>query len=531
MLIRKLTGHAPLPQVTFSTPPKISGTGTISFDKTSQPKIQLMGEAEITNFTYLGTRFKRLTTEIALQGKHVFLTNLQASHAHGNIHGRALIKDDIIRYKVESSLPSEAFIPFIKSPIAHREFAKASFSNNSLIHIRSEGIIHRNKKNDWLITGHCKLQNFSYKGVAMKLAKAYFQSSPKGLTFSDIRLIFNHQHYTLRQKYGGPSSGQVDADKVVIDTEKRMVHITNVQASAWPAPVVRLFHTKAANHCEQYRFFRPPTLTANGSFDLNRSQARTDFTINVRAPGTTHYHFLGEDLTLKRLRGIVRIRQGRVDVSDLSFYTFQGPCQGDISVWTKKSSYEGSLQWSRLHLKDLGKTYGFKQADKGLITGRIDYKGKSKDISQFNGKGGIGLERGNLFSIPMLGPLSPLISSVLGEKNPTNEHAENASCTFVIRRGVVYSDNFLANTRSLRFTGEGNINLNNQKIDLLVRMNARGLFSIFALPLKPFMGLFQFKGTGHYSKPKWKTSIFTTPKRGKKDPIFRRPPKARVINE
>ncbi len=143
----------------------------------------------------------------------------------------------------------------------------------------------------------------------------------------------------------------------------------------------------------------------------------------------------------------------------------------------------------------------------------------------------VALERGNLFSIPMMGPLTPLIGTVLGKKNPTNEQAENASFTYVIQKGIIYSDNFLANTRSLRFTGEGKINLNNRQINLLVRMNARGLFSVFTLPLQPFLGLFQFSGTGNLTAPEWKSAMFTSPIRGKKDPIFRRPPKARVIRE
>lgn len=152
-------------------------------------------------------------------------------------------------------------------------------------------------------------------------------------------------------------------------------------------------------------------------------------------------------------------------------------------------------------------------------------------MRMFNGKGSLGLERGNLFSVPMLGPISPLIGGVLGKRNPTNQQAEDASCTFLIRKGVVLSNDFLATTRSLKFTGEGTIDLQQKEIDLLVRMNARGLFSVLSLPLRPFMGLFQFKGTGPVMTPRWRTVIFTNPARGKKDPIFRKPPKARVVPE
>lgn len=531
MLARKLLGFHPLPQITFSTPPKITCTGSVSFDAQLKPTIQLTAQAEIRDFDYLGTPFKRLETEISLQGHNAFFTGMRAIHTDGEIKGRILLNDGIIRYEADSTLPAATFDPFIINPLVKREIKKAQFSSSSLVNLVSEGFIDTKAANEWTLNGHCQLQNFTYKGVPMKKAQASYQFNSKHLSFSDIQLIFDYKNYTLRKQYGGPLSGRINAERVTIDLKDKMVHTKNIRTTSWPAPAVRLFHTNAANHCEQYRFLRPPTLTANGSFDLNRSQARTDFNVNVKVPSSTHYLFLGETLTLRGLRGHVRIRQRRVDVTKLSFQTFQGFCGGEITVNTKRRSYKGAFHGSRIHLKDLGGTYHFNKAERGLITGRIDFSGRHNDISQFNANGSIALERGNLFSIPMLGPLSPLIGAVLEDANPTEEQAENASCTYVIRNGIVYSDNFLANTRSLRFTGEGKLDLNNRQIDMLVRMNARGFFSVLSLPLKPFMGLFQFRGTGDVAKPKWKTSIFTTPSRGKKDPIFRRPPKARVIRE
>jgi len=531
MLARQLLGIKPIPQVVFSTPPSITCSGSLSFDSSFTPTIQLSGQAETLNFSYLGTRFKRLETELSIQGKNVFLTGLRAVHTDGEITGRVLLKDGIIRFEADTTLPAKAYLPFILNPIAKREMGRATFTSASRVHVISKGFIDTTQPKKWSITGHAQLQNFSYKNVAMKEAEASYLLKPQSLDFSKIKLTFDYRNYSLRQQYGGPLSGRVNADKVVIDLKDRMVHIHNVRTTSWPVPVIRLFHERSAKHCERYRFMKPPNLFANGSFDLNRTQARTDFKINLNIPGTTHYTFLGETLTVRRLRGDVRIRQDRVDVTKLSFSTFQGACNGEITVHPKKRTYNGSFHGSRIHFKDLGETYHFNKAESGLITGRLEFNGRNSDIRTFNGKGAVGLERGNLFSIPMLGPLSPLVTTVLGKKNIANEHAENASFTYAIRNGVVYSDNFQASTKSLRFTGEGNIDLSKKEINLMIRMNAQGLFSILTLPLKPFMGLFQFNGTGKISKPQWKTSIFTTPKRGKKDPIFRRPPKARVIRE
>jgi len=322
-------------------------------------------------------------------------------------------------------------------------------------------------------------------------------------------------------------------DSITVDVSKNLIRLSNITGTAWPAPIVRLFVPGVADHVEAYRFHRPPSLRASGTFDLRRTGEQTNFKIDVSSPGSMNYQFLDEPLTLFRTKAQVMIFGDHVSVNNLAFRTFQGACSGNLEVSTSnktRTRYKGGLQWRRLHLKDIGKLYGF-GADRGLLTGRIDFSGENDNIRKFNGKGALALEKGNLFSVPMLGPISQLIGAVLGNKNPTEEKAKDASCAYVIKDGIMYSNDFLATTRSLKFTGEGKIDLKKKEIDLLVRMNARGLFGFLTLPLRPFMGLFQFKGVGPVRNPKWKTTVFTTPARGKKDPIFRKPPKASIIPE
>jgi hypothetical protein len=46
---------------------------------------------------------------------------------------------------------------------------------------------------------------------------------------------------------------------------------------------------------------------------------------------------------------------------------------------------------------------------------------------------------------------------------------------------------------------------------MTMRMNARGLLGIITLPLKPFYGMFQFRGSGPLKKPTWESVIFSPP--------------------
>lgn len=534
MLARKVFGIDILQQITFSTPPRIDCTGRVDFDENFQPDVQITGHAKITGFTCLGTPFKKLETEFSARGSDVFLTGLHATHAKGDIKGRILLKNDTVRFEADSTLPPAAYLAFIRdSPIA-KALDNADFRPDSSIHIVTKGTMNRSNLTDWAASGSADFRNFSYMDVPMHSLSGKYEMSGIRSKFTSIQANIDYTDYWLRRKHGGPSSARASVDAITIDRTDETVRLSNIRTTAWPAPIVKLFVPNVAKHIEEYRFHRPPSLIASGVFGLRNNDPRTNFKIDASSPGSMNYDFLSEALTLKRLKGRVRIKSDRVEVTNLSFNTFQGPSRGYLTVYTsspKHVKYKGAFQWSRLHLKDIGKLYKFDNAERGLLTGRLDFHGQGDNMRLFNGKGDLALERGNLFSVPMLGPLSPLVGAVLKKRNPTRQQAENASCTFVIRRGVVHSNDFLATTRSLKFTGEGKIDLQKKEMDLLVRMNARGLFSVLSLPLRPFMGLFQFNGTGYVMKPKWRTVMFTNPQRGKNDPIFAKPPKARVIKE
>jgi len=533
-LARKVFGINLLQQFTFSTPPEIKCRGRIDLDDHSRPKVQITGDTVIKDFSFLGTRFTNLTTDFSAANGDLFFTGINLKHTKGELNGRVLLKNDIIRYEADSTLPPLAYYTFIRnSPIA-KALEKAKFTENSKIHLVAKGTMNRSDLTEWSSSGTATLHNFSYKGVPLNNLSGTYTMSRLLSKFTNISATLDYSDYSLRKLHGGPTSARASVAGITIDYTKNTVDLDNIRTTAWPAPIVKLFATNVAKHIEVYRFHRPPNLVASGTFGLKKHDPRTNFKIDASSPGNMNYDFLGKKITLQRLKGRVRIKSDRVEVTNLTFNTFQGPGKGHVTVFTspaKKSQYTGAFQWSRLHLKDIGKLYDFDNAERGLLTGRLDFTGQANNMRKFNGTGTLALERGNLFSVPMLGPLSPLIGTVLGKRNPVQQQAEDASCNFVIRNGVFHSNNFLATTRSLKFTGEGKIDLVTKNIDLLIRMNARGVFSVISLPLRPFLGLFQFQGKGYIKNAEWKTVIFTNPARGKDDPIFKKPPRARVLKE
>ena len=148
--------------------------------------------------------------------------------------------------------------------------------------------------------------------------------------------------------------------------------------------------------------------------------------------------------------------------------------------------YQGELQWDRISFPELSKVYRFDEVEEGTLNGRINFSGGGGEIRNFNARGALGLRQGNLASLPVLGPLSPLMAGILGDKRMGYERAKDASASFIVKKGVWQSNDIVAESASIVLTGDGRIDLGNNKMDMTIRVNARGL-----LASSPFTHPFQ----------------------------------------
>jgi hypothetical protein len=516
--------------------PTVTADGSFRIAPDGSVRVGATGSIELKRFTFLGTTFEGLDTDFSWQNGDIYLRHLHAAHEEGALTGQVLIQSDIIRYEADSSLPVAVFRPFIKPDSAlERILSKASFTPASTVQLKANGTIQRSNLKEWDSNGEAFAENFSYNGVPLHSATAGYAITPLESNFTGINIDFDYSKSPLRKKYGGPARARVKADRIAYDHLNQQTELDNIRGTAWPGPVLRLFTPKTGDHIDTtYRFRKPPTFVTNGRIGHRDNISSTDVRTDLKTDGTTNYTLLGRSLSLNGVNADVRYRHLQVDVTDLAFGTFQGRGGGDVSVKIRpgrSAQVSGGIKWTRFRLADIGKTYGFEKATQGFVTGRLDFSTSAGDIGTMDGTGAIGLENGHLFYVPVLGPLSTILGEVAGDKRGTHEEARDASCTFAIRNGVVYTRDFLTSTPSSVFTGEGAIDLDRKTIDMTVRMNARGLLGLITLPLRPFNGLFQFRGQGPLANPTWARANFVPPPDGQSDPIFRIPGRAVVVPE
>lgn len=508
---------------------QIQASGDFNLSIPDEPQIHLTGHGKCDSVMFRGVTFDSLDTWFSWQDGKLFLRDMKVTRPDGTAEGKVLIDGGKLRLSLHSTLPAPLYGPFFSGKVLGKVIADFSENEEPLTDIFLEGTFNKEAQPSWAVAGHGTLKNLSYKGVPLKFAECKFNLSPDELDFHGGTLTFDYTDYALRRAHGGPPKGTASVGRIRYDAKDKTIGVEAVKGDVWAAPLVRLFSTKIADDLEKYRFHTPPSLSGSGVVDIT-PQGRTDLTVTFSSSGLANYEFLGEDLTLGDPEGKVAIRGGEVRVSDLSVEAFEGDVSGSF-LHSGKSILSGDLSWSKLAMPGLSSTYGFQMKGGGLFTGRIEFSMAGGDISTMEGNGLVALDKAELFSVPIFGPLSKVVSKAVDNERAGFQSAKSAFCTFDIHDGVLRTSDFQTATKSVTFTGDGEVDLSEKTIDFTIRLNARGFLGLITLPLRPFYGLFQFRGTGPIKKTVWENVHFTSPPDVQNEVLLKAPPRALVVPE
>src|SRR5205085_5779116 len=116
--------------------------------------------------------------------------------------------------------------------------------------------------------------------------------------------------------------------------------------------------------------------------------------------------------------------------------------------------------------------------------------------------GNLEVTNGDVFAIPIFGPLSGIIGAILPGTGYSVAHKANAS--FTIKDGIIHSDDFEAAGKLFSMLGHGDIHFLDDKLDFEVRMDMHGAGFLLA----PVYKLFEYVGEGSLKKPDWHAKRF-----------------------
>jgi AsmA-like C-terminal region len=436
------------------------------------------------------------------------IKKLQLQHKLGNLICDIFIDKKSVTYELETSLPPILWKPFFPGQPLEKVFGDFGVTKNTEQYAKLKGVTNLITKK-WNVVGNAITKNISYRGTPSHSASTEMDLSGDALKFTNVSVDFNYNDYAMRKSYDGAIHGQTNADAVIYDNNAKIVIVKNIRGKLYPAPLLRMFATSVADQLENYRFHNTPSATCSGTIGV-KTQADTKLVINLRNSPSMDWEFLDKSVTLENPSSNITLNNQTLSILDTKCRSFGGDLFGKVVVQLEKpAKYNVDLNWIDLKLKDIASTYEFKEKGKGELTGSVNLSGVSGKTFTMSGNGNCKLINGELFSVPIFGPLSSVMAFTLNDKRAGFERAKEATATYSIKNGIILTEDFRTQTNSLLFTGNGTVNLNEQKLDMTIRMNARSLLGIIVLPLQPIIkGLFQFQGTGPIKKPKWEHVMF-----------------------
>ena len=286
------------------------------------------------------------------------------------------------------------------------------------------------------------------------------------------------------------------------DFKNHEVRISNIKSSLNPAEVVFWIDPKIWNTVVPYKFRRPPSVTANGLYQF-RGGKNTHLEIKVEGANGMDYVFLGKTLPFDRVSARLLIANDRLQITDLRGALLSGTLRGnaDISLAKNDPRYRANISVSDINFPLLTSLYYNYKTALGLFNGTYDFTGLGSDARTMRGRGKMEVTNGDVFAIPIFGPLSGILNRLLPGSGYSIAH--KATANFKIDEGIIHTDDFDADGSLFNMLGHGDVHFLDDKLDFNVRLNMKGP----GVVLTPVYKLFEYAGTGGLKKPDWRPAV------------------------
>lgn len=473
-----------LADLNFASPPTIELSGGGQF-LGAVPQWSAIGRVQLDGFSYKTIPFLDLTADFSWDGQRTMLRDVRVRHASGELLGDFLDAPGDFRLNLESSINPTALRAF--APAGFQQFlSEWEWPKSPAVRLGIRGSSH--DPETWTGDGTVALLRTRFRGVWMNSATANIHLGDGALSFKDLRVT--------REEGNGTGS-------FTYDYKRHEVRLEHVKTTLRPAEAIFWVEPKLFKVVAPYKFRNPPSVTANGVVQF-RGGKNTRLEIAVEAPTGMDYLFLGKTLPIERVRGDLLLTDDRVQLREVAGTLFEGAVRGtaDISIAKNDPHYSASVTVDGIDFPRLTDLYFKYETARGLLSGTYDFQGIDDDARTMHGTGKIKVSNGDVFAIPIFGPLSGLIAAII--PGAGYSVAKQATASFSIKEGVIRTDDFKVSGKLFGMVGRGDVHFLENKLDFDIRIDANGP----GVLLTPVYSLFEYKGEGPLSKPNWHPKNF-----------------------
>ncbi|HZS17149.1 MAG TPA: AsmA-like C-terminal region-containing protein [Candidatus Udaeobacter sp.] len=470
----------------FQAPPLVEVSGSLNF-REDRFKPDIIGHLAFGRFTYKKVPFSDVSADFSWDGERTLVRDLRLRHQTGQVRADLLNAPSDFRLNIESTIAPDA-LRGIAPPQMSDFLRQWEWQRSPAIRLVIRG--QDSNPASWKGDGNVVLGRTRFRGIWMNSADARIH-------FADGAVAYDDLHVTRSEGSGTGS--------FTYDFKKHEVRISNIKSSLNPAEVIFWIDPKVSNTVAPYKFRRPPSVTANGLYQF-RGGKNTNLEIKVEAPNGMDYVFLGKTLPFDRVSARLLFTNDRLQITDFRGALMSGIVRGnaDISLAKNDPRYRANISVNEMNFPLLTNLYFNYKTALGLLNGTYDFSGLGSDARTMRGRGKVEVTNGDVFAIPIFGPLSGILNRIVPGSGYSIAHRATAS--FKIDEGTIHTDNFDADGTLFNMLGHGDIHFLDDKLDFNVRLNMKGP----GVLLTPMYKLFEYSGTGSLKKPDWRPAVLKT---------------------
>jgi hypothetical protein len=472
-----------LTDVAFHSPPEIELRGDADLSG-REPRVKIIGHGRVERLSYKSVPFSDCGLEFSWDGERAFIRDIHLRQDTGQLRAEILDAPNDFRLNIDSNI-SPVILRAFASPELNEFLNEWEFAGGAAVRLAIRGQ-DRHARN-WRGDGTIALDLARFRGVWMKNASAKVHFGNGAVAYQDFRVT----------REEGVATGSF-----TYDFANHEVRVANIKSSLRPTDAAFWIDPDLSKTVAPYRFRQPPTVTANGVYQF-RGGKNTRLDINVDGRGGMDYTFLGKVLPFDHLSAKLVLTTDRLQIVDLAGSLLSGEVRGntDVSLVRNDPRYHASLTVNGINFPRLTDLYYNYKTAQGNLSGAYNFDGFGSEPRKMRGAGNVEVRDGDVFAIPVFGPLSGILGGIFGRLMPATGYsiAHRATATFTIKDGVIHTEDFEVAGNLFSMLGRGDIHFLDDKLDFDLRINPKGPTAMLA----PVYRLFEYKGEGSLKQPNW----------------------------
>jgi len=481
-----------LSEVVFYSHPEIHADGT--WNLAVDNGLELVGRVSCDRVSARGVHFG-IRGDFSASPTKLFIRNVELEHQSGSANLQLLKDGNTTRYDATVRLDPAIIAPFVRRPATAEFLRSFEIHNDSTVRINLEGGGEGNSMATWTSRGSVDLHEVKFRGVDITSFEA------------DLRLLGPDQNYENIELIR--PEGRLTADRIAYQAITRDLKIENVVSNLDVPEVLRCFNKKLAERLRVYKFEQHPNVRVSGTVGGPTRTKQTLLDIAFSSPTSAHTNFAGKNWKFDNVKGSVRIVETRSNVS-VGGTMFDG--QTDVQFRQHEDDIQGTLICSEVDFQKVATFMNSEQSTTGKLDLKTGFRSDGTGLSGIDAQGTATLSEGNVFAIPLFGPLSPIIENVMPKAKAGYSVARTASMDFKLNKGKLSTDSLEALTPAFRLNVVGEVDLKEGVIAADATMNLRGAPGFI---LSPVSKLLEYRATGDISAPRWLPRRLVSPLGGR----------------